>query len=612
MTDFTIKFLKRENKTQIGWVWGSRKSFLYADTVNEEVRDRRIVSILRKYLDMEFESAQLSVFNRKDFETLGELLFDLIFNAENIQIEFNEWYNSALRDEEQASAYNIFLEFEQDKEFDDLAILPWEYIHFKPRDAGLILDEPFLAASTSKKINFYRKVPFTFLDAQEEDLFKITPPLKILLLISDPKPAKELTKKEELFQYFRSLKDNYSDDLLQIKYIYQPSSKTDKFKTELNTGPSDTYSLENELGEKIGQHDASFSPDIIHFVGHGFVEDNNGMLIFTEEDKRTAGIFNHESMSDVRFANCIKDSRLHPKLVFLQVCNGGRIVDYMNKSGTAIRLLEKRVPFVIAMQNPIQEDHALRFTQSFYNNFMKGKNIGTCVSAGRYELGGQGEFNQKAFGSPVLFTYVNFPLTLKTQEEKKTKEADSKEEIIKYCNHPGCPHYGDELRYSATDKYCSQGHDLVTKKKGSPAEMEAARTSRSAVANPNVSRGIKSIDSDSTRNQNNYTGGLTSSNDIKNGNKLRQSTHWSSSLFKIKGEIHSKIAGDAENVFQLLKLYIISEFYLLKLKEIENSYTHARNSGNLHEKEKEIKDALHQLTDELKEDDIKPEYLLRQ
>ena len=79
MSDFYIKFLKRNNETMVGWKPDTRKSLFYAETISEEVRDRRIVSVLRKYLDMEFEAGQLSVFNRKDFEALGELLFDLIF-----------------------------------------------------------------------------------------------------------------------------------------------------------------------------------------------------------------------------------------------------------------------------------------------------------------------------------------------------------------------------------------------------------------------------------------------------------------------------------------------------------------------------------------------------
>ena len=151
MANFYIKFLKRNNETKVGWRPDSRNDLLYGDTISAEVRDRRIVSILRKYLDMEFEAGQLSVFNRKDFEALGELLFDLIFTTENLIIEFEDWFSIALKDEEGAEAYNIFLEFDLKEEFDDLAILPWEYIHYRPKTDGLIVKEPFLASISNKK-----------------------------------------------------------------------------------------------------------------------------------------------------------------------------------------------------------------------------------------------------------------------------------------------------------------------------------------------------------------------------------------------------------------------------------------------------------------------------
>ncbi len=511
MANFYIRFIKRRDQTQIAYL-GLGKSFHYAPTVKEEVRDRRIVSVLRKYLDLDFELGQHVIFNRKEFEALGELLFDLIFADENLFIEFDDWYRSSIRNEDGEDTYNIYLEFDQDKEFDDLAILPWEYIHFKPKKEGLIHDEPFLAASTSKKINFYRKIPFTFVEALDEKYNEIIPPLKILLLISNPTDI-SIKKMDELLQYFRELKKMYPDDNhLQIKYLYQPSPGSDEFKQELNNGQlnkPETYFLKKELGDKIGPHDKTFSPDIIHYVGHGFLEDNNGMLFFAEEDKNIAGLFKKHPVSDTRFSNGIKDSRLNPKLVFLQVCNGGRIVDYINNKGTAICLLQKRIPFVIAMQNPVQEDHALRFTQTFYNNFIQGKNIGSCVSAGRYELGGQGEFNQKAFGSPVLFTFTSFPLSFNMfhQEENtdKVMEQDLEEEIIKYCNFPGCPHYGNEQRYNSTDIMCTQGHRLVSKKKEVVSFDSSPRMRRTVSADSKMDYENKSTETTHTSSRDSRT-----------------------------------------------------------------------------------------------------------
>jgi hypothetical protein len=609
MADIFIKFLKRKNETKIGWRLDSRKSFLYANTVKEEVRDRRIVTILRKYLDMEFESAQLSVFNRKDFEALGELLFDLIFTDENLLIEFKDWYKKAINSRD-SGAYNIFLEFEQEKEFDDLAILPWEYIYFKPSEKELKLDEPFLAASTACEINFYRKLPFTFVESRDEEMSEILPPLKILLIICDPfeKPVKKI---KELLNYFCKLTEIYPEDKLQVKYLYQPSHNPVRLKNQLNSGqdnPSDIYSLENKLNGKIGPHDADFSPNIIHFTGHGFVEDKNGMLIFTEESATAGGLFEPRPLSDSRFATSIRDSRLQPKLVFLQVCNGGRIVDYINNTGITMCLLEKRVPYVIAMQNPIQEDHALRFTETFYTNFLKGKNIGACVSAGRYELGGYGEFYQKAFGSPVLCTYLDKPLRLLISDEKKQPRAEIQEELLKFCNTPGCLHYNDKQRYSASDVFCTQGHPLVTMQKRSQADAGASHSMRPEIAIPKAGRGSMPGNQMQPNNipakPDHLMGGGNG-----NGQSVRSSPVWSSSLYNIKIEIHTQIEKSIVCALESLRSYLLPEVYQQQLKSIENSWAASQTADMVTVNEKEIKDSLHQYADSLKEVDIKPKHL---
>lgn len=495
MANFYIRFVKQNNQTQIEYLWErGRDKPKYALTVAEEVRDRRIVSILRKYLDMEFKSGQINVFDRRDFETLGELLFDLIFHDRNLHIEFGNWHSTVVEGYDTADSHNIFLEFEQEKEFDDLAILPWEYIYFNPMEKGQKLDEPFLAASPKSKINFYRKLPYQINDRFDKEKFEINMPLKILLVISNPNAELELKLLDELQQYFKELKERFDDDKLQIKYLYQPNHL--EFRSELDSGQrnkSEFYTLD-KLGEKIGKHNKTFNPDIVHLVGHGSVEGNNGVVIFTKEDKYTPDRFDPVSKNDEWFANSLKDSRLNPKLVFLQICNGARIVDYLHNTGTAISLLNNKIPFVIAMQNPVLESHALRFTQIFYDNFVEGKNIGECVTIGRYEIGTQRVFKEKAFGSPVLFTYLKFPIKVNIPTDKESKELVEEEETIKYCNNPGCPYYRDEERYLPSDITCTQGHLLVSKKKVTAQADFEISAGRTVLASPEVRYENKTTD----------------------------------------------------------------------------------------------------------------------
>lgn len=499
MSNFYIKFLKEGNASEIHYNWADRKSHNRAPAIKEGERDRRIVTILRKYLDMELKAGQSSVLNNRDFETLGELLSGLIFMDFNLRNDFEEWYYDVLEDTWGAESYNIFLEFERFREFDDLAILPWEYIFFNPREKGASFDEPYLSASINSKINFFRKVPFVLVEAHDEEFFRLTPPLKILLIISNPGKQYNIEKLDELLQYFSQLKSKYPENkMLEIRYLYNPSPNSVAFQNELKAGQTDNERDLSKINryknfvKGIEKHSEGFHPDIIHYVGHGVVENNCGKLYFAKKHE-FEGItdFDEEKFDDELFSICIKESKLKPKLVFLQVCNGGRIVDYVNSRGTAICLLEKQIPFVIAMQNPIQEDHAVKFTQTFYDNFMEGKNIGSCVTAGRYTLGGYGEFNQKAFGSPVLFTLANIPLSLNIHKQPPVSnlqnEPNTDERIIKYCNYPGCPYYGNENRYTPIDIMCTQGHPLTVKRlKDEPSATGSRTGNRVTIPNANI------------------------------------------------------------------------------------------------------------------------------
>jgi hypothetical protein len=481
MADFYIRFIKKDNQTQIEYLWDRGKnSPLPAPTIAAEERDRRIITILRKYLDMEFASGQINVFERRDFEALGELLFDLIFQDNRLFIEFNDWHNTALDDDEKAEGYNIFLEFEQINEFDDLAILPWEYIFFsKQKKKGIKLTEPFLAASPSKKINFYRKFPLLVHNTFDKESFEITTPLRILLIISNPAYDAPVTTKNEVVNYFKKLNDQIPH--VEIRYLYQPDYKN--FRNELDYGQS--QKSEKYILDGLVRHDDNFSPDILHFVGHSSVEGNRGMLFFAKEDINQAGppdkTFKTEKKSDEWFSTQIKDSRIEPKLVFLQICNGARIIDYYESKGTAICLLDSKIPFVIAMQNPVQENHAQEFTENFYDEFIKGKDIGACVTKGRYELGTQREFKEKAFGSPVLLTYVNYPLKLKISLGEE-KPAVKLEKVIKICNTPGCPYFN--IEETGEDTHCKRGHLLVGKSSQTRQPADASHLSRSEAVPP--------------------------------------------------------------------------------------------------------------------------------
>ena len=123
----------------------------------------------------------------------------------------------------------------------------------------------------------------------------------------------------------------------------------------------------------------------------------------------------------------------------------------------------------------------MEFTVNFYDEFMKGKDIGASVTKGRYELGTQREFKEKAFGSPVLLTYVNFPLKLKFPSAEE-KPAERQGALIKMCNTPGCPYFG--IEETGEDTHCRRGHLLVAISRPNRQTAEASLLSRSEPVPP--------------------------------------------------------------------------------------------------------------------------------
>jgi len=456
MLSLSVKFSQSSRKIELKPYNGAT---VECELVKSEQRDRRIVRVLRKYLDMEFKAGELEILKRSDFEALGELLFELIFYDNNAKNQFQEFYKKSYLSKESYGHINIYLEFEKDNEFEDLAILPWEYIYYKPKQNILIGNYPFLAADAEIKFNFFRKLPYTEfvikdLNAYDPEKFQLTPPLKILLILSQPSDKLLMKKGEEVLESFAHLADKFRD-WMEIRFLSQP---TENFSEELRAGKE----IEEHFKKfNFTSHDKDFKPDIIHFIGHGQIKNENGILLFVKKDEYQPDKYDIQELKDEDFAKAIAFAHLEPKLVFLQVCNGGRIIDYINDQGIAIRLLLKKIPFVIAMQNPIEEDQALKFAEKFYERFLEGDDIGLAVTEGRCLLGYESEYSRKSFGSPVLYTYVEHPLQLVLKKQESSDNLQP--EKYKVCQNKTCEKHKSNFHFPVEYKICFLcGSELVT------------------------------------------------------------------------------------------------------------------------------------------------------
>lgn len=137
---------------------------------------------------------------------------------------------------------------------------------------------------------------------------------------------------------------------------------------------------------------------IIHFIGHGVFESDDGHLVINSEDG------GRDVISAEPFAGFFES---HPslKLIVLNACQGAEVASTRPLAGMAPQLVLRGVPAVVAMQYPISDDAALLFTKEFYLKLCGGWGRGqvdAAVSHARNRIHMDiGE--PLAFATPVLF-----------------------------------------------------------------------------------------------------------------------------------------------------------------------------------------------------------------
>jgi hypothetical protein len=176
-------------------------------------------------------------------------------------------------------------------------------------------------------------------------------------------------------------------------------------------------------------------PHIFHFVGHGRFaaggqdDDPGGSRHLRPEGSATAS----EPQGQLAFcapdgkADLIPADRLAAllagcqslRLVLLNSCQGAQTSTRSAFAGVAQKLVQQGLPAVIAMQAPIYDDHALRFSQEFYRALADGYSVEGAVNQGRLRI------NEVAYswGIPALYYQRGEPFSIRplTNEEKAAR-----------------------------------------------------------------------------------------------------------------------------------------------------------------------------------------------
>jgi formylglycine-generating enzyme required for sulfatase activity len=284
----------------------------------------------------------------------GARLFEAVFGRQ-VGLLFQRSLDRALDQE-----MGLRLRFRLD-EVPELADLPWEYLYDTKRDH-------FVALSDRTPIVRYLAVE------QPQAPLEVSPPLRILVVVSDPSDLPPLNVEEEWHRLRRALVNLEDRGLVVLERLENPT----------------LVSLMHRLRKGEGVH-------VLHVIGHGYfsASDNEGVLIFEDEAGKS---------QQVPAENLATVLQNHDplRLVFLNTCKSAAGERAAPFSGVAQKLVQQGLPAVVAMQIEISDAAALDLAHEFYAALADGCPVDTALTQARIRLKIGG--SDLEWGTPVLYS----------------------------------------------------------------------------------------------------------------------------------------------------------------------------------------------------------------
>lgn len=240
-----------------------------------------------------------------------------------------------------------------------VAALPWEILYDSRENS-------YLAVSAETAI--VRYVPLS-LSARP---ILLHPPLRVLAVISNPHDLYPLAVEREEFILGESLRQGREQGLVEFRIVQHATT------------------------DGINHAMRSFRPHVFHFVGHGQFDNDTAFLAL--ENSRGAAHLVEESLFQEFFAD-EQDTRL----VVLNACQSATISTSRPLVGIAPRLLQRHIPAVVAMRNPISDQAAIIFTREFYRSLVAGYPVDASIAHARKEIYQSVGHSPSDWSAPVLF-----------------------------------------------------------------------------------------------------------------------------------------------------------------------------------------------------------------
>lgn len=281
----------------------------------------------------------------------GRRLFDGLFTGQVATL-----FRASLG---QARGQNRGLRLRLRLEPPELAALPWEYL-YDP------LEDRFLAISPETPLVRYLPT------SQPVRPIAVTPPLRLLVVISHPTDVPPLDVKRESHLLKRALQERVEQNRIQWQV------------------------LDRATMTEIGQAMRTFRPHVVHFVGHGAYQDEQAFVVLENDDNSSRRV-SAEVFRE--FFLGIPETRL----VVLNACQTATTSPVHPLVGLAPRLLQRSLSAVVAMQFPIPDTTALIFAREFYRCLALGYPVDAAMAETRKGIFLEVGNNLPDWGIPVLF-----------------------------------------------------------------------------------------------------------------------------------------------------------------------------------------------------------------
>jgi formylglycine-generating enzyme required for sulfatase activity len=281
----------------------------------------------------------------------GRLLFEALFSDEIASV-----YRGSLGQVRgQNKGLRVRLRFEPP----ELGVLPWEYL-FDPEE------DRFLAVSSETPV--VRYVPMRSATRPTA----VTPPLRVLVVISNPSDVDPLDVDQERDIIEEALRERVDQGLVELRL------------------------LERGVVAEMTQAMRDFRPHVFHFVGHGQFEGDQAFVMLEDEDGSAL------PMGELSFREFFLGAA-ESRVAVLNACQTATTSSAQPLAGLAPRILQRDVSAVVAMQYPMPDHAALIFSREFYRSLALGYPVDAAIAEARkgifLEVGG----DTQDWGIPVLF-----------------------------------------------------------------------------------------------------------------------------------------------------------------------------------------------------------------